>query len=147
MSISEVISLDLMDDAKSAFDIFDDAKDGYISGRCIERALRAIGLNPTSEEMIDILRDTENQMISFHAFLYIIYKHSRNVDTSAELVDSLKVLDKDGSGWVYIDDLTKLCKCICRPFSDEQIKSVLDDCNLERGKVNSEEFINKLLFP
>lgn len=146
MSISKVISLQIMDEAKSAFDTFDSNSDGYIEPQLIERALRAVGLNPTSEEMIDILRDTGNCMISYFSFLYIIYRHSRNVDTEAELVDSLRVLDKDDSGRIYVEDLVRLCKSIRRPFTDEQIQSVLNDSDVVKGKVDYKDFVQKLLY-
>ena len=147
MTISQVISLELLDDAKSAFDVFDDNNDGYIESKLIERALRAIGLNPTSDEMVDILRDVDNKMISYFSFLYIIYRHSRNVDTAGELVDSLAILDKDSSGMIYVEDLIRLRKSIRRPFTDEQIQAVLNDSNVVKGKVDYNDFVQKLLYP
>ena len=147
MTISQVLSVQLLDDAKNAFDVFDDNRDGYIESHLIERALRAMGLNPTSDEMIDILRDVDNRMISYFSFVYIIYRHSRNVDTAGELVDALKILDKDSSGRIYVEDLIRLCKSIRRPFTDAQIKAVLDDSDVVKGKVDYADFVQKLLYP
>ena len=147
MTISQTISLSFLDEAKNAFDVFDDNKDGYIESRLIERALRALGFNPTSDEMVDILRDVDNRMISYFAFLYIIYRHSRNVDTAGELIDALEILDKDSSGFIYVEDLVRLCKSIRRPFTDEQIQSVLNDSEVVKGKVNYADFVQKLLYP
>ena len=97
--------------------------------------------------MVDILRDVDNRMISYFAFLYIIYRHSRNVDTAGELVDALAILDKDSSGMIYVDDLIRLCKSIRRPFTDDQIQAVLADCNVIKGKVDYNDFVQKLLYP
>ena len=147
MTISQVLSVQLLDDAKNAFDVFDDNRDGYIESHLIERALRAMGLNPTSDEMVDILRDVDNRMISYFSFVYIIYRHSRNVDTAGELVDALRILDKDSSGRIYVEDLIRLCKSIRRPFTDAQIKAVLDDSDVVKGKVDYADFVQKLLYP
>ena len=147
MTISQVLSVQLLDDAKNAFDVFDDNRDGYIESHLIERALRAMGLNPTSDEMIDILRDVDNRMISYFSFVYLIYRHSRNVDTAGELIDALKILDKDSSGRIYVEDLVRLCKSIRRPFTDAQIKAVLDDSDVVKGQVDYADFVQKLLYP
>lgn len=147
MSIASVISTDLMNEAKLAFDQFDDDGDGYIESTLIERCMRAIGYNPTVEEIVDIIKDTDNCGISYYSLLYIIYRHARNVDTKKELIDSLEIFDKQKTGKIYVEDLARLCKCIRRPFTDQQIQEVLQDCNVVKGMVQYEEFIQKLLYP
>lgn len=146
MSIQDVISLELLNDCKLAFDKFDEDNDGYLEARLIERGIRALGFNPTHDEIIDILSDIGNKMISFEAFLYIVYKHARNSDTIGELEDALRVFDSENTGCLYVETLKRLFKSVRKPFTDAQIDEILSEMVIDKEMVNYREFIRKLLY-
>ena len=56
------------------------------------------------------------------------------------------MIDKNGTGYLYINDLKKLCKGIRKPLTDTQFQTVIDKCNIVKGQVQYEEFVQNLLY-
>ena len=110
---------------KNAFDAFDENRDELIETEDLGKLLRAVGFNPTPEEVEDMIEDAGSSKIDFSSFLYIASRHSREVDTEQELVDAFKVFDKDGSGKIKVDTIREILKNLKQPFTDDQVNELL----------------------
>lgn len=145
MTVGRVISPQILQELRSAFDAFDDDDDGYIRANVIERALRAVGFNPSISEVRDIIEDTKGLPISFSSFLYIAYHHSRNVNVEQELIDALFVFDENETGKLHMDDIRTIFQGIRRPFSDEQIEELFAQLEIRDYMVDYKKFVHLLL--
>ena len=53
------LSLAQKDEIKKAFDLFDTSGSGTIEAKELKVALRALGFDPTKEDIIQLIKDTE----------------------------------------------------------------------------------------
>ena len=145
MNITDTLSKEYINHLHDAFELFDEDGDDYLESNMIESALRYVGLNPSIEEIRDILSDINCCPISFGAFLYIVFHHSRNSDVEDELCVALQVFDTDSTGFLPVDQIKKIMKSLKRPFTDRQLDDVLSRLRSRNGNVKYREFIQMLL--
>lgn len=136
------IEPELLQEAKKSFDGF--SEDGKtLAPENLEKAIRAIGLNPTPEEIEDMLEEITE--IDFKAFIYIVYHHSRCTDVKAELIESFGIFDKDDTGKLPVDKIREILKKIKNPFTDEQIDQLLEKVDIEDDEVDYVQFVDAML--
>ena len=145
MSLPKVITAHQLQVLHDAFDTFDVDQDGYLEPEVIERALRACGYNPSIAEMTDIYEDINRRPISFNAFLYISYRHSRNVNVEQELIDAFHVFDENETGLLPVKDIKKILKAIRRPFTDDQIDELVAQTKPWNNLVDYKKFVQYML--
>ena len=145
MSFSGVVSSDQMESLQNAFDTFDSNQDGCLEPNELEPAIRALGFNPRSDEIRDMIEDTGNTPIDLKAFVYMVYHHSRNVDVERELIDAFRVFDREGSQSLPEDKMREILKNIRKPLSDEEITEIFSRSESEDGKINYISFVHEML--
>ena len=145
MNKSKILTPQFLIKLRNSFDIFDEDDDFYINSKYIEKALRLSGLNPSFEEIQDILNELEGREISFSSFIYIAYKHSRYCNVEKELYDSFFLFDKKQTGFLSLEIIKKILKNIKRPFLDEQIELILNNRIIKNNLVDYKSFINSLI--
>ena len=116
---------------KNAFDAFDENRDELIETEDLGKLLRAVGFNPTPEEVEDMIEDAGSSKIDFSSFLYIASRHSREVDPEQELVDAFRVFDKDGTGKLKTDIIRKILRNLRQPFTEDQIAELLGQASID----------------
>lgn len=145
MSLAQIITSRQLQTLHEAFDTFDTDGDGYIEPNLIERALRACGYNPSISEMTDIYEDIQRRPISFSAFLYISYRHSRNSNVEQELIDAFHVFDEKETGYIPTKDIKNVLTSIKRPFTDAQIDELVTQTKPWNNLVDYKKFVHILL--
>lgn len=140
----DLFTADQYQTIKSVFQSYDEDHDGILKSEEFESAFRALGMNPSPEEVLDMLNDA-NGDINFDAFIYLLYYHSRSANVIEELIDSFQIFDKNGKGTLPIETVKKILKSVRKPFTDEQIDDVLKKLQIEQGSVNYEELANQLI--
>ena len=145
MTLSRVITAHQLQVLHDAFDAFDVDQDGYIEADVIERALRACGYNPSIAEMTDIYEDIQRRAISFNSFLYLSYRHGRNVNVEQELIDALQVFDENNTGYLPAKELKKILKGLKRPFTDDQIDELITQTKPWNNLVDYKKFVHIML--
>jgi Ca2+-binding EF-hand superfamily protein len=124
-----LISPELRESYKNAFDAFDEDRIDQVRTEDLGKVIRAIGFNPTAEEIEDMKLDLNSETFTFKAFLFIVYRHSREVDPEAELIDAFRVLDKTGSGTLTVGEIRRILKNLKKPLTDAQINQLVEQAN------------------
>jgi calmodulin len=127
------------------FSTFDKDKAGIIAVSVLEESLRAVGLNPTPEELADIKADVGRKGISLNAFLYIVYRHSRYVDVEDEIVRVFRVFDPQRTGRIPVDQVRKILAGARKPFTPSEIEDVLAHAEVLEGTVDYAELVSNIL--
>ena len=140
MSIREFVTPQILQKMKDSFDDFDDDNDGEIETQMLERAIRSFGLNPSNDEISDVLSDVSNSnTVNFNTYAYIIYHMARSRDTEKELISAFQLFDKDGTGKIPLSLVRDILTKIKRPFTESQLETILKSLHNDNGYIDYSE--------
>ena len=108
MSFSSQDSQDYRDEIKETFVLFDQDKSGKINKKEVGVALRALGQDPSDEELNSFLSHITIETVTFAQFLEIVNKSKTNdIEDFNELKVAFTVFDREGQ----VKECRFLLKC------------------------------------
>ncbi|OHT13824.1 Calmodulin [Tritrichomonas foetus] len=148
-------------EVRQAFKSFDKDEDGYLQCCEVEKALRTLHLNPTSEEIEALLEEgckaippapleTERKNeeeeelkqpqsgVPFNFFLYAYSRLLRNNDPVRELISGFRSLDKTHCGKLTVADARRVLESTRQPFTERQINDIIEAADPKNGFVDYE---------
>jgi len=136
------------EEIKDVFNVLDKEKTGGLDAKEVGRGLRALGLNPTDEELQKFLREsvfnTQDKM-EFQEFFRVVQRCKAESITNKEDVRKFfKNFDASNQGTV---DLKELRNAMCSGdgLTTEEFDAVAKDFDKESsGKVDIEQFLEGL---
>ncbi|XP_071786092.1 uncharacterized protein [Asterias amurensis] len=69
--------------------------------------MRSLGQNPTEAELQDMINEVDadgNGTLDFPEFLTMMARKMRDTDNEADIVETFKMFDKDGNGFVRVSE-------------------------------------------
>mmetsp|Transcript_11454 Transcript_11454/g.22481 ORF Transcript_11454/g.22481 Transcript_11454/m.22481 type:complete len:150 (-) Transcript_11454:332-781(-) len=137
--------------ALAAFKYFDRNHDDTISAQELGTALRAIGLNPTEQEVQDLLTSADinsDGVLNFEEFSKLYYSKMGTNLTEAQLVEYLTAFDRNGDGSLNAEELTEVLTTIGERMTKDEMLSIVSDFDTNHdGKINISQFARALLNP
>jgi len=129
---------------KEVFEIFDKDGTGDITAVELGEVMKELGLNPSPEELADIVNEADlnkDGVISFDEFLSLMSQAVKETDSEKELLNAFEVFDKDGSGTISSDELRNVLKSLGENLTDAELDEMLQlaDKNGD-GQIDYEEF-------
>jgi calmodulin len=79
-----------------AWELFDDDHSGQIDSNELLNVLKKLGLNPTEEELQEIIHDIDKDndgTIDYSEFLQLMSNKLKDAQTEEELLEAFKVFD------------------------------------------------------
>lgn len=132
---------------KAAFEVFDHDKTGEISYEDFPNAVRAIGFNPTNNQVVEVLKAAnkgEKDKINFDEFVDMLGKFNecRMEDAEESLREAFKKFDRDGNGYISPDELLYVVCNSGEKLSREEAEELIGmfDKN-DDGQLSWEEFV------
>ena len=133
----------------SVFTSFDEDNDGRIDNKRIEDLIRAVGFNPSPEDVEDILYDlstTDKSTFDYESFLVILARVSRAADPVLELITIFKSLDRENSGRIKLSLARKILESIPKALDDEDIDRILGSVPCDgHGTIDYRDLSEKML--
>ena len=115
-----------MRDIKEAFDLFDTSGTGTIEGKELRVALRALGFDPSKDDVDNLLSGTsESGRVDFHEFLDIIITKVSEPDTEEDIKRAFDMLDLDTVQMVNKSNLMKVIEDLEEDISEEEIEKMI----------------------
>ena len=102
--------------------------------------MRKLGLNPTQDELDDIIRDIDKDMdgeIDYNEFLRLMSTKLKDSQTQEELFEAFQVFDTNGKkqfGFRELEEVSNMLRC---GFSKEDIQEMIAVADL-----NGDQYIN-----
>jgi len=135
-------------DFREAFSLFDDRGDDKIPKNLFGEVVRALGLNPTEGQIKSTIQNIKAERISFEEFMPLydsLAKKKDNTMSEEELIEGLKVFDKEQNGNISSAELRHLLTNLGERLSDEEVEQLLSGLEDKNGLIHYEEWIRKLL--
>ena len=131
---------------KESFDVFDKDGDGTITSKEFGSVMRSLGQNPSQAQlqvMIEEFDKNKNGKIDFLEFCEIMVKKAGDYTMSLKDVENaFKVFDKDGSGFIEIDELRDLMMNLGEKLTEEEIQAMMQFADIDKdGKIDYHEFV------
>ncbi|MFH4973361.1 hypothetical protein AB6A40_000070 [Gnathostoma spinigerum] len=130
-----------------AFKMFDRDGNGTINIRELGVAMRTLGLNPTEEELLNMVNEYDvdgNGKIDFFEFCKMMKE--MNKETDQELVRlAFKVFDKDGNGFITAQEFKHFMTTMGEKFSEEEVDEIIKEVDKDGDEqINYEEFVQMI---
>merc|ERR1712215_511230 len=134
---------------KEAFDEFDTDGSGTISPEELLGVLRAMGQNPTEDELLNLVLEVDvdgNGTIEFEEFLSMMKMKASEVDEEAELREAFKIFDRDNDGFISMKELKKVASMLGTMLTKEELDEFMAEADADgNGKLDYDEFVKMLL--
>lgn len=125
---SAKLSPDQIREIKEAFHVFDNNGDGCITATELKKLVTSLGYNITEAELMDMMNQIDsdgNGAIDFPEFLTLMTKNLEDCDPEDILLESFKVFDRDGSGFIGVSELDRVFKLLGQDFKDYEIEAMI----------------------
>lgn len=135
-------------DFHEAFSLFDDRGDEKIPKHLFGEVVRALGLNPTEANIKSTIQNLKTDRISYQEFIPLYESLAKKKDNNmneGELIEGLKVFDKEQNGSISSAELRHLLTNLGERLSDEEVEQLLSGFEDKNGLINYEDWIRKLL--
>ncbi|KAM5338852.1 calmodulin-alpha-like [Glossophaga mutica] len=142
--MAEELSEEQVAEFKAAFTRFDKNGDGTINVQELGDVLKALGQNPTEDELKNIIAqvDTDGDgAISFPEFLAAMVKRMKSWGGEQDLKEVFQAFDLDGDGHITIDELKQAMVRMGQKLTQEELEAMIQEADVDQdGRVNYEEF-------
>lgn len=128
--------------------MFDKDGDGTITSAELASVMRALGQQPTEEElemMINSVDTDQNGVIDFDEFVAIMRTHLYTEDTvpdlDAELLEAFRIFDRNGDGFITKEELRQALLNLGERLTDEELDRMMADADTDgNGLIDYPEF-------
>merc|ERR1711990_1439593 len=153
--INEVTALEIdeIKCLKNCFDLFDTKKQEFLSADDLGEVLRAMGFRPSEEELMDILKEIDEDgsgEIEFGEFcqlcaLFLV--EDPDIETmKRELKDAFRFYDKEGQGFITTDTLRGLIGELLAPLTGEELDGIIEELDEDgSGSMDFDEFCEMMM--
>merc|ERR1712029_359832 len=134
---------------KEAFDEFDTDGSGTISPEELLGVLRAMGQNPTEDELLNLVMEVDldgNGTIEFPEFLEMMKAKAGEVDQESDLREAFKIFDRDRDGYIDMKELKKVTTMLGQQLTKEEVEDFMREADVDgNGKLDYDEFVKMML--
>merc|ERR1712176_1209874 len=134
---------------KEAFDAFDKDGSGAISAEELLGVMRAMGQNPTEDELLNLVLEVDvdgNGTIEFDEFISMMKKKASEIEEEADLKEAFKIFDRDKDGFISMKELKKVCSMLSTMLTKAELDQFMAEADKDgNGKLDYDEFCKMLL--
>lgn len=136
-------------DLREAFELFDKDGSGSISTEELASVMRALGQNPTPEEIQDMVNgidDNSDGEIDFQEFLSLYSGSMNNADDEEFIAWAFESFDTDKSGKLNADEVRRIVLSMGDELSEEEVAEIMDRADLDGdGLLSFQEFTRLII--
>merc|ERR1712110_190032 len=131
-------------EAKEAFQLVDKEGSGFIKTKEVGIVLRALGHNPSEEDLEKLLAGKEDS-VNLNDFLEMLSAEVNDDMNDEELRVAFKVFDREGQGWISGAELRFMLANMGEKMSYDEVDMVLDEAGIDGdGKFRYNDFVDRL---
>lgn len=147
--MADKLSENKVTELKDVFDLFDKDKDGFLSHSELEGLMRALGADPSSDDMEEIRAegDPNNEgQVAFERVLDVYAARAKEPNPEEDLLEAFKMFDADGSGKISSDELRTVMTTLGEKLSEEEADAMIKEADVDGdGNIDYREFVDHLI--
>jgi centrin-1 len=119
---------------REAFDLFDTDEIGSIDAKEIKVAMKALGFEPTKEEIRRMINDVDVEgtgAISFAQFLQLMTKKMEERNPEDEIRKAFPFFDDDNTGRISFKNLKRVSIELGENLTDEELREMIEEADEE----------------
>lgn len=144
----ENMTQEQIEEFREAFSLFDEEGNGLISNKLLITVLRALGNNPTEEEVEFMIKEVDEDAsgtIEFDEFLQMMANKMDSVNYEKVIWEAFKVYDRDGNGLISVAELRYVLTTQGPKLSHEEVDDIIAEADMDGdGHINYYEFLRLL---
>merc|ERR1712179_677856 len=134
---------------REAFDEFDKDGSGAISSKELLGVMRAMGQNPTEDELNNMVMGVDldgNGTIEFPEFLEMMEQKATEDDDADTIREAFKIFDRDKDGFISTKELKKVTTMLGQQLTKEEVEEFMKEADVDgNGKLDYDEFVKMML--
>jgi len=118
---------------REAFDEFDKDGSGAISSKELLGVMRAMGQNPTEDELNNMVMEVDldgNGTIEFPEFLEMMKQKASTVDQEGELREAFRIFDRNKDGFISVKELKKVTTMLGASLTKEELEEFMKEADV-----------------
>lgn len=133
------------------FTLFDKKNEGIISKEKVGDYLRAIGYNPSEQQISNILSNNTKESFSFNALNQLVDDNNDVLQSTInksykDFLKAFKIFDTNQTGKIAIGDLKYMLTGLGEKLSYDEVDEILKGVSVdENGLIDYEEFVKEIL--
>lgn len=140
------LSPEQLQEFEEAFFLFDKNGDGTVTCEELGVVLRTMGLNPTEEEVNDMINEVDGDgsgAIDFEEFVELMSKKVAREDSEQDdLKEAFKVFDRNGDGTVSRAEFRHVMTSLGEALTDQEVDEMIGEADLDGdGNIDYSEFV------
>ncbi|KAI9206397.1 uncharacterized protein BJ171DRAFT_440489 [Polychytrium aggregatum] len=139
------LSPEQVTEIREAFSLFDSDGSGSISVKEWRIAMKALGFEPTREEMKRIMKEVDSDgsgTIEYKEFLELIERRMAEKSSRMEMTEVFGLFDGLREGKLSIHSLRQTVARLGEDFLDSELKEMIDEADRDAdGEVTVDDFI------
>uniref|UniRef100_A0A8R1E5R0 EF-hand domain-containing protein n=3 Tax=Caenorhabditis japonica TaxID=281687 RepID=A0A8R1E5R0_CAEJA len=143
MVISQLTEEEILE-FKEAFLLFDKDGNGTISIKELGIAMRALGQNPTEQQIMEIIHDVDldgNGQVEFPEFCVMMKRIMKETD-SEMIREAFKIFDRDGNGVITANEFRLFMTNMGMCFEEFEVEEMMNEVDCDgNGEIDYEEFV------
>jgi len=130
---------------KTAFDMFDEDKDGKVTHVELGKVLNKLNITANQQVIIDMIKsaDKDNSgTVEFQEFVEALTPCLTRKESDSEMMNAFREFDEDGNGYIEADELRqKLEEMSGETVTEAEVADMIKQVDVNGdGKIDFEEF-------
>ncbi|CAD5117337.1 DgyrCDS6122 [Dimorphilus gyrociliatus] len=133
---------------KEAFSLYDKDGDGAISSKELVTVMRSLGLNPTENDILEIIAEFDldgSGQIELPEFINMMLKYTQ-MDDENEIREIFRVFDRNGDGYISAEELRHTVINMGSNMTESEVEEMFETADINGdGRISFSEFVRMLL--
>ncbi|XP_006793923.1 calmodulin-like protein 4a isoform X1 [Neolamprologus brichardi] len=136
---------------KECFSLYDKNQNGKINNNDLITVMRCLGTSPTPGEIrrhLQVHKIEKSAEVEFSTFLSIMHRQMQQEDPKVEILEALKMTDKQKKGYIEASELRAKLTMLGEKLTNKEVDDLFREAHIKsNGIVKYEEFTAMLTLP